>query len=95
MKIGKITINSSLFGIKNVSTTGTPKPNTILYQNKDKSVTLIANYQVKTKTTTNEGLVVDAVALIIKNYSYGGFKFSGGLTLGTSSATIQLLPITQ
>jgi hypothetical protein len=95
VKIGKITINSPLFGIKNASYSGTPTPNKILYQNKDKSVTLIANYQTKTTTTANEGLVVDAVALIIKNYSYGGFKFSGGLTLGTSSATIQLSPIVQ
>jgi hypothetical protein len=93
-KIGSITINSALFGIKNATVKGTPKPNTVLYQNSDKSVRLIANYQVKSKTTATEKLTVDAVALIVKNYSYAGFTFSGGLTLGTSIATLQLLPIT-
>lgn len=92
-KIGSITINSALFGIKNATVKGTPKPNTVLYQNSDKSVRLIANYQVKSKTSAVDKLTVDAVALIVKNYSYAGFTFSGGLTLGTSSATIQLSPL--
>ncbi len=51
-KIGKITFNSPLFGIKNASYTGTPKPNKILYHNKDNSVMLIANHQVRRRGQT-------------------------------------------
>ncbi len=93
VKIGKVTLNSPLFGIKNASYTGTPKPNTVLYVSKDKSVKLIANYQKTTTTSSSETLLVDAVALIVKNYHNSGFTFSGEMTLGTSSTTIQLAPI--
>jgi hypothetical protein len=93
VKIGKITLNSPLFGIKNATYTGTPAPNTKLYQSSDKSVTVYANYQKKTTTSAGETLLVDAVALIVKNYKTSGFTFSGELTLGTSSTTIQLTPL--
>lgn len=79
-------ITSSLFGV-NKSYTGSPKPNTILYQSNDKKVTVYLNRQV-TKTTAGKptGIAVSAVNLHIANFSYSGQTISGDLYLATSNA---------
>ncbi len=86
VSLGSLTISSSAFGI-NKSYTGKPKPNFILYQNSDKSVTVYLNRQIKKTTSGNvTSISVSAVDLHVKNYSYAGQTVSGDLYVATSNA---------
>jgi hypothetical protein len=86
VSIGSLSINSSVFGVKK-SYKGKPKPNFVLYQNKDKTVTVYLNRQI---TTTKAGKVVkvsvSAVNLHVAKYVYAGQTLSGDLFLATSAA---------
>jgi len=86
VSIGGLSIDSALFGVKKTYK-GKPKPNFILYQNTDKTVTVYLNRQIK---TTKAGKVtkisVSAVNLHVKNYVYQEQTLSGDLFLATSAA---------
>lgn len=87
VSIGSLSINAPLFGITNKTYTGKPKPNTILYQNNDKTVTLYLNRQIK---TTSGGKVVkisvSAINLHIVKLSASGQTISGDVFLATGNA---------
>jgi hypothetical protein len=82
----KFSIVSSVFGI-NKSYTGSPKANFILYQSKDKKVTLYLNRQI-TKTTGGKvtSISVSAVDLHVANFTYASQTVSGDFFLANSSA---------
>ena len=84
--ITNLSISSAFFGI-NKTYTGTPTPNTILYQSSDKKVTVYLNRQV-TKSTSGKvtSVAVSAVNLHVVNFSYSGQTVSGDLYLATSGA---------
>jgi hypothetical protein len=79
-------IVSSIFGI-DATYTGSPKPNTILFQSKDKTVTVYLNREVtKSSGGKVKSLGVSAVNLHVANFTYQGQTVSGDLFLATSSA---------
>ena len=82
----KLSIVSSVFGI-NKSYTGSPKPNFVLYQSADKTVTVYLNRQI-TKTTGGKvtSIAVSAVDLHVVNFMYSRQTVSGDFYLATSSA---------
>jgi hypothetical protein len=93
--IGNIAINSKLFGITNASYKGSPGPNKIIYQSKDKTVTVVANYETTTTTSIGTKFVVDAIAILINKYKYGAYTLSGEIALGASTSSITLFPVVQ
>lgn len=81
-----LSIVSSFFGI-NKSYTGSPKPNTILYQSNDKTVTIYLNRQVKKSAGGKvASIAVSAVNLHIVNFQNSGQTISGDLYLASSNA---------
>jgi hypothetical protein len=92
--IGSLTINSALFGIKNLKfplpskpTVHTPSINQILYHNSDNSVILYLNRQTTNSTAGKvSSIAVSAMTLYVKNFKYSGFTISGDINVATSNA---------
>jgi hypothetical protein len=85
-KITGLKIVSTAFGI-NKTFTGSPAANTILYQSKDKTVTIYLNRQItKSSGATVTSLTVSAVDLHIAKLSFAGQTVAGDLYLATSNA---------
>jgi hypothetical protein len=86
--IASLTINSALFGIKNLSFTGKPVANKILFHNSDNSVVVYLNRQVSMKKLGKlTAFDVSAVVLHINNFKYGPYTISGDINIATSSGT--------
>jgi len=85
--IGSITINAPYLGINNVTFSGKPTVNQILFQNAAQTLTIYLNAQT---TTTASGKLasvkVDAVDVHFANFSALGATVSGDLEIGSTSA---------
>lgn len=87
VSIGSVTLNAPLFGINNVTFSGSPTPNQVLYHNQDNSVVVYANRQVITKVNgKTTGITVSALEIVANNYKYSPYTINGDLSLGASTA---------
>jgi hypothetical protein len=85
--ITKVTINAPTFGINNLTYSGTPAANQVLYHNAGNTLVVTANRQVK-KTASGKptSIAVDGLAMHFANYNYFGSIISGDIAIGTSFA---------
>jgi hypothetical protein len=85
--IGKLVIDGPLLGITRKAFSGSPKPNQILFQSPDKSVTVYLNRQT---TTTAAGkptsITIDALAIELSNSAVSGSSLSADVVLGSATA---------
>jgi hypothetical protein len=85
--IGKLIINAPLLGINNKSFSGAPKPNQVLFQTPDKSVTIYLNRQTKTEVRGKPtSITIDAVDIVVSNSAIANTAVSAELVIGTAMA---------
>jgi hypothetical protein len=85
--IGSLVIDGPLLGITRKSFSGAPKPNQILFQSPDKSVTVYLNRQKMTMAAGKPtSITIDAVAIEFSNSAIAGASFSADVVLGSAMA---------
>jgi hypothetical protein len=85
--IVSLVINAASLGVNNVTFSGTPTVNQILYQNSDQSLTVYLNAQMKTTLGDNAtGLSVEAIDVHAVNLLVDGVPVSGDIAIGITSA---------
>ena len=84
-KLVKVKIDAPKLGISKTFT-GTPKPNQVLYRDKERSIVIFLNRQTKTKVDDKDaGLAVDAVDIQFADAQVGGDTISGAIAIGPTS----------
>jgi hypothetical protein len=87
MSSGTVTINAPTWGIKNVSHKGTAKANAVLFKTVDGSLTIYANYQVKTAAFgATTSIMVDTIDIHMNKFKSGAKILTGDIQVGTSIA---------
>lgn len=89
ISITGLTINSAAFGAKNVKFQGTPKANTVVFRNADRSVVIFANRQTIKRFPSGKpfSITVDAISVQLTKFKTGGKTITGNIEIGTSIAS--------